>query len=263
MKRLALVLTVLAMFSSPVFAQESGDGFMGSGDRAWSLGFYLWATGTEGDIGVGPFQVPVDLSFSDILEDLDFALFVHLEWHSRSSNWGFMTDLSYLKISASDNLPIGRISSRIEMTWLEAAIMYNLASRESPFDLFLGFRTWDMDLSIGFDAASPSKGMAPPTLPPDGATINGGAEWTDLMFGGRWAPRIGNKWWLILRADYATGDSDTLNLAGNFMWRFGRSANLVFGYRYMDLDYSTGAGVNRRALDVQFSGPVAAINFTF
>lgn len=261
MKNFAVALSLLVMLSSPVVAQESDGGFMGSGDRTWSLGFYLWATGMEGDIGVGPFQVPVDLSFSDVLEELDFVFFGHLEWHSRSSNWGFMTDLSYLKISSSTNLPSSRLASKVEMTWLEAAIMYNLASRESPFDIFIGFRTWDMDLSMQFDLTAGA--MPPPLFPPDGVNTTGGDDWTDIMIGGRWAPRIGNKWWLILRADYATGDSDTFNIAGNFMWRFGGSASLVFGYRYMDLDYSTGAGLNRRALDVQFSGPVTAINFTF
>ena len=139
--------------------------------------------------------------------------------------------------------------------------MYNLASRESPFDIFFGFRTWDMDLTMTLTATA---GVPPPPLfPPDGVNVAGGDDWTDFMFGGRWAPRIGNKWWLILRADYATGDSDTLNLAGNFMWRFGRSTSLVFGWRYMDLDYTSGSGLDRRAMDVQFSGPVAAINFTF
>lgn len=261
MKKLAVVLIALAMFHTPVMAQESGDGFMGSGDRTWSLGFYLWGTGMEGNIGIGNNTVPVDLSFSDILDELDFALFGHLEWHSRTSNLGFMTDLSYLKLSTSNPIPFGQLATGVEMTWLEMAIMYNLASRESPFDIFLGFRTWDMDLTMRFDA----NGVLPPppAFPPDGANVRGGDDWTDAMFGARYAPRIGEKWWLILRADYATGDSDTANLAGNFMWRFGNSASLLFGYRWMDLDYSSGSGVNRRALDVTFSGPVAAINFTF
>ena len=94
-------------------------------------------------------------------------------------------------------------------------------------------------------------------------SIVGGADWVDVMFGGRWAPRIGEKWWLVFRGDYATGESDTLNLSGNFMWRFSRSASLLFGWKYMDLDYSNGTGAQRRALDVELNGPMAAITFTF
>jgi len=261
MKKLAAICLTLGLLGSPVMAQESGDGFMGSGDRAWSFGIYLWGTGIEGDVGIGPFTVPMDLSFSDILEELDFAFFGHLEWHSRSSNWGFMTDLSYLKLSSSTNFPAGRLASNVQMTWLEAAIMYNLATRESPFDIFFGFRTWDMDLGTRFDVTPGA--TVPPLFPPDGFQANGGDDWTDFMIGGRWAPRIGEKWWLVLRADYATGSSDTLNLAGNFLWRFGRSTSFVFGWRYMDMDYSSGGGLQRNALDVEFSGPVAALNFTF
>lgn len=262
MKKILCAAFLAFLFAAPAMAQEGG--YMADPEnRHWSLALYLWGTGLEGDIGVGPFDVPVDLSFTDILKELDFGIFGHVEYHA-DNNFGFMGDLMYLSISASNNIPFGRVTSDIDMMTLEMALMYNLASRESPFDIFAGFRYWDMDIAIGFNpAVSTAKGAPVLPLPPAGITQTGGTDWTDFMIGARWMPRIGEKWWFSLRADYATADSDTFNIISGFNWRFGRTASLWFGYRYMDVDYEEGLGVSRRALDVTFSGPVAALNFTF
>jgi hypothetical protein len=260
MKRLGLLFLACLLLATQVQGQESG--YVGNvqGDK-WAVGFYLWGTGMNGTLGVGPFDVPVDISFSDVLDNLDFGLFGHLEFHA-DNNFGFFTDLMFLDISGSANTSNGRITSDLESTILEGAITYNLAGRESPFDLFAGFRYWDMDLAIGFDTSSAGKGVAFP-LPPGGISQSGSTDWTDFMLGARWIPRIGEKWWIALRGDIAGGNSETYNLAGSFIWRFAGSAATQFGYRHMHVDIEEGAGLDRRSLEVDFSGPFAAIEFTF
>ena len=150
------------------------------------------------------------------------------------------------------------------MTVLEGAISYNVGTSASPFSLFAGLRYWNIDMTIATEVGAivPPGGPGFPP-PPAGTSQSGSADWTDFMIGGRWSPRIGEKWWALMRADVAFGSSDSYNLVGGFVWRFGRAVSMPFGYRFMNVDYSTGSGADRRALDVDLSGPFAAIEFNF
>lgn len=58
---------------------------------------YLWAPSVEGTMGVKGMSVPMDLSFSDVLDSLELVGTVRLEGHK--GRWGFFIDGTYMNLS--------------------------------------------------------------------------------------------------------------------------------------------------------------------
>ena len=72
----AVAVTLLSGASVPALAQSQGQVRPTAAmDDAWHFNLvpYLWMTGIEGDVSVGPLTAPVEASFSDLLEDFDFG----------------------------------------------------------------------------------------------------------------------------------------------------------------------------------------------
>lgn len=58
---------------------------------------YLWAIGVEGDVGIGSISAPVDSSFSDVLDTVEFAGTARFE--GQKGRWGFFVDASYFELA--------------------------------------------------------------------------------------------------------------------------------------------------------------------
>ena len=71
-----------------------------AGAEGWNydLGIYAYGTGLDGTVGVGPVEGDIDLSFSDIVEDLDFAAFVF--FRAETDSWAVMIDTIFVDLSA-------------------------------------------------------------------------------------------------------------------------------------------------------------------
>jgi hypothetical protein len=65
---------------------------------------YLWATDLDGDITVRGVSSDVDMSFSDIRDNLDFAGQVHVE--AAKGRWGLFVDPADIKLSVEENVSV-------------------------------------------------------------------------------------------------------------------------------------------------------------
>jgi hypothetical protein len=68
-----------------------------SDDPDWKVTAYLWTAGLDGTVGIGPIKADIDLSFSDLLSDLNYGGAIAFR-----RDWGrniFVADLQYLSLS--------------------------------------------------------------------------------------------------------------------------------------------------------------------
>ena len=88
MKKLFLLAALLGcMMVTPTHAQEN-----------WTeIGLYGFMTAIEGDVEIGNVTTEVDVSFSDILDNLDLGFMGYAE--HRRGKWAFILDVAYLGIS--------------------------------------------------------------------------------------------------------------------------------------------------------------------
>lgn len=222
----AWLATALATAAgSPLAAQEaSGWDF--------TVSSYLWAAGLEAD--TEQFGLPkthVDLSFGDIIKDLDGAIMVTVG--ARRDGILLWADLIYTNVSADDATPYGvvanSVSSRTKSFTGTFGAGYELISDEkTTLDLVGGLRIWSVDSKLGFNG-----GLL------DGRRGKDSATWVDAVIGVRATHHLSEKLyldgWLLAGAGGAKKDWDIAALVG---YEVNERISAVAGWRALGVDYS-------------------------
>ena len=118
----------------------------------WTFDFtpYIWGVAMSGDVQGGALPaINIDMSFSDILDNLDAGLLGAFE--ARKGRWGMLFDAIYMKLEASGTAsrtgpgPIGATataSAELEVTqkMLAAAVAYRFVEGRAPMDVIGGLR---------------------------------------------------------------------------------------------------------------------------
>lgn len=237
---------------------------------------YLWMMGLNGEVGVRGQTVDLDVSFSDIIQNLDFAAEVHMEaWRDR---FGFFIDLTYSKISLKEDVQL-RFDRSIKLknvtefflgefggfyrvgTWPVRAGSSSPESKTKTFftlDFLGGGRYWWMDNKIDITG---SAGILD-------AQFSGSESWFDFIIGTR-ARLDFNKFFVALRTDiggFGLGFSSDIswNIAGYFGYELPwYHITPIIGYRALYDKYSSGSGDNRFLWDAWMSGPQLGVAFQF
>ncbi len=219
----------------------------------WAAGFYLWALGMDGTLTVNDNPSDVDIGFSEIWDNLDLALSAHVEGRPENGRYGFFFDLYWADLGSELEMPPGAFD--MQMAFVEAAGTFALGEN---FDFFYGLRYTTLDVTLEFDLPTP---LPMPVLP---SSVSGDPSWTDLMVGGRWNKQFSKTWGFRARGDMAGfGISNSSDFTWNIQLlgtaRFGKLTELLFGYRWYDVDYvDSDAGF---AMDARLEGPVLALGF--
>lgn len=216
-----------------------------------TLGIYLWATGIEGTTQTGPVTAPIDITFSDALDNLASVLTLHYE--AQKNQWGVLADFMHIGLDPSAALP-GGASLNIDLTnnIAELGGLYQPSSSEN-FQFLFGLRYTKLELEG--------------SVPGIGGRSIVDESWTDGFIGGRFQVPFGNseKWQFTARGDVGAGDSDFVwnaHLAVDY--KFSDRIGGLLGYRWLDYDYDNGdVGPNHFAYNVTYEGPTAALLITW
>jgi hypothetical protein len=239
----------------------------------WSGTIYVWLPSLNGQssfpVSSGGSSISVD--GSDILDSLNFAFMGMLQ--ARKGQWGLLTDLIYLDLSASQSntrdLTIGDVVLPASVTadlhlgitgWLwTLGGTYRLVDEpEYALDLLAGARMLDLseDLSWNFTGDISSLPLQGPSGSSDASETN----W-DAVVGIKGRAAFGNehKWFAPYYLDVGTGDSDLTwqAMAGiGYAYRWG---DVVGVWRYLDYNFASGSPYE----SVTFSGPAIGVTFHF
>jgi hypothetical protein len=214
---------------------------------SWRVALYGWAQSLDGDVTVRGFEAPVDLKFTDLLEDLDMAFMGLVE--VKHGRWGVLVDVNYAHISDSLPLPFGGGSVDFDMKqWLvNSYVTYDVVrDGGTDFDVFAGarFNSMELELETGFGTRAKDK------------------AWVDPVIGARFQRSLSESFFFRAVGDiggFGVSSDLTWQAFGGFGWRFSDSGNALLGYRAIGTDYEDGDF----AYDVTAHGPVLGVEFTF
>jgi hypothetical protein len=186
---------------------------------------YLWASGIDGQVGVLDRTVDVDISFSDILDNLDGALMLAgSAWRGR---WGGALDFLWIKLSNQRATPGPLFSSaEFEARQLMFGLTggYRVLPGESVnVDAFLGGRVWRLKNTLEL-----TQGALPGISPSDTQS------WLDPIIGVSAESDLSSRWLVQARGDvggFDVGSELTWQLLGAFGYRFNDSWSNRAGYR--------------------------------
>ncbi len=232
------ILTALGLVPAATHAQAA------SPDGGWSFEFtpYIWGAAMSGEVEAGPLPaIGVDMSFSDILDNLDAGLMGAFE--ARKGRWGLLLDAIYMKLAHSATAsrtgpgPVGASATasaelEITQTVYAAAVAYRVIEGRSPLDVIGGARYAKLEADARIDGSFYAQT----------GSVAGSAEksWVDPYVGVRAQHPIADRWTLVGYADvggFGVGSEFTWQAIAGINYEFSRTIAGKLGYRYMAVDY--------------------------
>lgn len=209
-----------------------------SGEWEYSASIYGWFATLDTSVETPLGTVETELSFSDIWDDLNIALFGALE--ARRGAWSFIVDLNYADLSSERATPLGAAFSRAEVDTRLAVISGSAAyavldTPEARVDLTGGFRFYDVDLDTRLVAAGA----------PADQTFSSSESWFDPVIGVRVRAPLSPDWFINAFADvggFGLGNASDLSWQayGGLGYRFNERWSMQGGYRHLSIEKDLG-----------------------
>ncbi|MCP4405652.1 MAG: hypothetical protein GY801_51165, partial [bacterium] len=207
----------------------------------------LWAVDLGGDMTVKGMEMPIDVEFSDAVENLQMVFTSHFE--ARKNMWALLADISYLSLSASQKTPGPEVNVDLTNVLAELDLAYSLGDpNKSLFDVIAGVRYTSLDVDMNIHG---------------GPKTNQGEGWADPIVGGRWWLSLGEQWSTVVRADFGgfgIGSEFTWNAMASVIWQPWEHVSLLGGYKGLGADYTTGSGMDEFQYNTTMHGPLLGVN---
>lgn len=231
---------------SPVVVEGEAGGW------TFAVSPYFWVAGMSGDLAqFGQPAVHVDADFSDLLENLDFAMMAIGE--ARKDRFSIFADIMYSKLGGDGDTP-GPLFDSVDVTSETFAGLFGAGysvfqDGNSHLDVVAGARVWSVDTEISFRG-----GIIGDTDVSDGDT------WVDGLVGVRARYDFNENWyftgWGLIGAGGADLDWD---VAAGLGYQFNDRWSAVAGYRALGVDYSDEGFV----FDIVQQGPILGLVVRF
>jgi opacity protein-like surface antigen len=206
----------------------------------------------DGTVGIRDVEGDVNMSFGDILSDLDFSFMG--AYRAQRDKFSVTVDGIYIALGQDVKGPRDQVKGEVDMdqTALEVDLGWDLGDR---FTVFGGLRYVDITSDITL------KG-------PNGTKLRGkGSEsWIDPVIGAHYTYPFNDEWSATLRGDiggFGVGSQFAWQGIAELRWQVKPNIGIVGAYRYIDMDYSTGTGPTYFLYDVAISGPALGVAFAF
>jgi len=246
MRKFALGFLLVLLASTPGLAQTP--------DEGWRVTFapYMLGAAMNGTTAVAGRELTVDMGFSDILENLQFGAMGLVV--ARKGDWGVGGDAIWMALGANGTAPgpIG-ITGSADMNQ-GAFAFYGLRRLAPVADLFFGGRVNTLQGDLRFNG-------------PGQRSADGSKTWFDPLVGLQLhTPVAGKRWHAQLYTEFGG-----FGVGSDFTWQvfptvgvnLATWASLEFGYRWLDIDYTSGEDDTLFKWDVLTQGPVFGVAFRF
>lgn len=245
MKAIIVAAWLLILTAPPAFAQ----GYAPTSDSwQFALAPLYWGQGMDGTVQVQGTSAKVNYDWFNELNPADnFATQIHFE--AKKSNLALIAEPTYVNAEDS-SASVGSSGAAVNVEYLLNDLLVGYRFSKS-WEVLAGLRFVSMDNSVKIDG---------------GARSSDSEDWVDLVGGVRYSAQLSQKWDFIGRFDIAgldlTSGSDlTWNGEALFFWSFAPNTSLAVGYRFLDIDFTTGSGSNRFDYDTRQHGPLVGVNF--
>jgi hypothetical protein len=213
---------------------------------------YLWGSAMEGTTGIGGVTADVDVSFGDILDNLEMG-FMGM-YRGTRDRFSISVDTIFMGLGATERSrnDLAKADIDVDQFVLGAAAGYALTEKF----LVLGGLRYN-DLSAEVKVTGPLGNTA------DAETDE---SWVDPYLGAQYTIPLSDAWSLNLYGDiggFGVGSDLAWQGLVTFRWQLTERTGALAAYRYMDVDYESGSGSDRFKYDMAFSGPALGIVFTF
>ncbi|MGI1664238.1 porin family protein [Palleronia sp. KMU-117] len=226
--------------------------------QSWEYGasIYVWMSGLDTAVETPFGTIETELSFGDILDDLDFAFFATFE--ARNGPWVILGDLNYTSLETSLATP-GPIfsSAEVDPTLKIVSAFGGYAVVDQPdvrLEVGGGLRYYDLDLDTSIVG----------NIAPGGRSFNFSESWVDPIIGAHLSVPLSDRWFARSYADvggFGIGDGSELSwqiyVGGGYI--INQTWAVEFGYRHLSIEKD----LDRATLNMDQAGPLVGVTARF
>ena len=232
-----VVASIVAGSGTPAAAQPTNDG--------WDVlvAPYLMGASMEGATTLHGHEVEIDASASDIFSNLQFGAMGLVV--ARKGDWGFGADLIWMALGTT--VPDTNVDFN-----QGAFAFYGLRQLDPAADVTFGLRVNTLQGRLEFKRL--------------GVKVSQDRTWVDPIAGLTLRTPPKRRFQLRLYGEiggFGAGSDFTWQVFPSLGINFSDRFSLEVGYRWLDLDYSTGEGNDPFAYDVLTQGPVVGLGIRF
>jgi hypothetical protein len=244
----SLACLVLLGAAAPVAAQAP------AADK-WNVTVapYFMGAAMNGTTAVAGQEATIDMSASDIFSNLQFGAMGLVV--ARKGNWGVGGDAIWMALGANGTAsgPVGATAS-VDVS--QGAFAFYGLRRLAPYaDLYFGGRVNYLSNNLRLNTPLAVR------------SIDGSKTWVDPIVGLQLrTPASGKRWHAQVYTEiggFGAGSTFTWQVFPTVGVDLAKWASLEAGYRWLDIDYSTGADATLFKYDVLTQGPVMGFAFRF
>ena len=225
---------------------------------------YILAAGLNGKAGIRGVTSDVDMSFSDILDNLKGG-FMGL-FTAQKGRWSYGLEGVYFKLedegTKSVSGPFGQVTvnGALELTSklyvYQGTVGYRVLDDTTKVDLLGALRYTKLDADANVKITT-NPGII---FPGNSTSASGSESWTDAVVGVRAIHPVSDNVALVGYADVGAGGSDlTWQVIAGLNWEFKKDFIAKAGYRVLDWDYENDGTV----WDMQSSGMYLGLGIRF
>ena len=247
-----LVATLLTV--QPVLAEETSP-------NSWtfSANIYAWMPAIKGQSTTGQ---DIDISFSDILNNLDFTFMGGVT--ARKEKFSLLVDVIYMNLDDTSNtilhqgnlVNLSLTNVKLKSWVVTPAVAYNVVQSDRvKLDLLAGARYFYLKATTDFEDQGP--------LTTRKFSASGSTDYWDGIVGAMGQIKVNEKWYLPFQGDIGTCDTDlTWQLFGGGGYKF-TNLDLIAGYRHLEWDFDSSNKGGEVLNDLYISGPIIGFRYYF
>ncbi len=226
-------------------------------DWEFILGAYGFLPWISGDTQVGNVTSSFDITASDVLNNLKFAVMADGEAIYKD-RYSAAVDIFYSNLGTSEDFRGSRkVGITLKQTVLEGRLGYKvLGDRLTWLEVYAGARYWDIETTLSLNG--PIIGSVSGTA---------GDRWVDPIIGLRGRYALNANWALIGRGDiggFGVGSDFSWNVQGGVQYAFDNGWAIDLQYKALAVDFDNNdPGTQRFAIDVVEQGPLARVSYRF
>jgi hypothetical protein len=247
-------LVTAVLITQPVAAEETS-----SDSWKFSAEIYAWMPSIKGETTVGK---DIDISFSDIVDNLDFAYMGGMR--ATKDKLTLLVDVIYMDVEDTSNSTlfqgplVGLSLTNVELkSWVVTpAVAYNFVQSDRvKLDLVAGVQYFYLKMTSDFEEQGP--------LAVRRASVSESAHYWNGIVGTLGQIDLNENWYLPFSGYVGTGDIDlTWQLFGGVGYKFSKF-DLIAGYRYLRWDFDKNDKGGEVLDDLYISGPLVGLRGHF
>ena len=227
----------------------------------WRHTVFVYGMGAalDGTAQVGPLEVPVDLSMSDVFDALELGAMA--AYRIENETWSVTGDTTYMGLGGHSRTEGGRVKGDVDVD--QFTLMGTVGRRLSErFELLFSLSYFNLSTDLQVDTTAPVSGEVTTR------TASVDVDWIDPMIGAHFELPFHEDWKLNLRGDiggFGVGSNFSYQALVTLQWQSGGSVGAVFGYRLIGFDYEDdgGGSSHYERFDLTEQGPLVGMTYRF